>query len=179
VGLIVADVRQMARAEGKTPRGLCGVFSSLFSPSSRNVFASLAGVLVFKFMLKTSNLLPVAGEDLVRSGVPLWTAAAALPFLAGLVAGVAVGFTGLSFPLVAGLMAAAGPESMPKHATLVLAYGFGYMGMMLSPVHLCLLVSRDYFASTIVATLRRIAFCVVAILVACLAGYGLLRAVGW
>jgi len=26
-----------------------------------------------------------------------------------------------------------------------LAYTYGYMGMMLSPVHLCLLVTKDYF----------------------------------
>ncbi|MCK5245001.1 MAG: DUF401 family protein, partial [Desulfobacterales bacterium] len=30
----------------------------------------------------------------------------------------------------------------------------GYMGMMMSPVHLCLLVSKDYFHSDLAGTYR-------------------------
>jgi hypothetical protein len=89
-----------------------------------------------------------------------------------------LGFTGASFPLVVGLMAAPGSGLTPL-ATLVLAYGFGYMGMMLSPVHLCLLVTRDYFSSSMLAIYRQVAPCIAAVLVFCLASYFLLSAFGW
>ena len=152
------------------------MFSILLKKSSLNVFSSLTGVLIFKFLLKTSELLPLAGKEMIASGIPLAVAVAALPLLAGLVTGLAIGFTGTSFPLVVGLMSSAG---LPVHATLVLAYGFGYMGMMLSPIHLCLLVSKDYFSTTIPATLKHILPCVAAILAACLAAYALLTWLRW
>jgi integral membrane protein (TIGR00529 family) len=154
------------------------IFSSLLRKQSVDVQVSLLGVLVFKSMLDQSGLLPLASRELVASGIPLVFAVAALPFLAGIVTGIALGFTGTSFPLVVGLMAV--PESgLTPLSTLVLAYGFGYMGMMLSPVHLCLLVTRDYFSSSVIAIYRQIVPCVAAILVFCLAGHFLLRALGW
>ena len=36
----------------------------------------------------------------------------------------------------------------------VLAFGCGYMGMMLSPVHLCLVVTREYFHADFVVSYR-------------------------
>ncbi|RLA99456.1 MAG: hypothetical protein DRG55_07825, partial [Deltaproteobacteria bacterium] len=36
----------------------------------------------------------------------------------------------------------------------LLAYGFGYMGMMLTPMHLCLLVTKDYFRADFLKTYR-------------------------
>ncbi|MGQ9662783.1 MAG: DUF401 family protein [Kiritimatiellia bacterium] len=135
------------------------LFTMLWDGRSLDVLASLAGVLIFKFMLGKSGLLPVAGRELITSGIPPIVAVAALPFLAGTVTGVAIGFTGASFPLVVGLMTVEGSGLTPS-ATLVLAYGFGYAGMMLSPVHLCLLVSRDYFGSSLPRVYKAILPCV-------------------
>jgi len=154
------------------------MFSTVFKPKAVSVYMSLCGVLIFKFLLETSGLLPLAGKELVESGIPLVTAVAALPFLAGVVTGVAVGFTGASFPLVVGLMAAEGSGLTPL-ATLVLAYGFGYAGMMLSPVHLCLLVTRDYFSAPLMGVYRRILPCAITILVYAAAAHLALRALGW
>ena len=169
LAVVIAD-------EWKHDRGR--IFSSLLRKQSVDVQISLLGVLIFKSMLDQSGLLPLASRELVASGIPLGIAVASLPFLAGIVTGIALGFTGASFPLVVGLMAV--PDSgLTPLATLVLAYGFGYMGMMLSPVHLCLLVTRDYFSSSMFAIYRQIAPCVAAILVFCLGGHFLLRALGW
>ena len=43
------------------------------------------------------------------------------------------------------MLAGFSPLSFLAYAAL--AYSCGYMGMMLSPVHLCLLVSKDYFSA--------------------------------
>lgn len=154
------------------------MFSTMLKKQSVDVQVSLLGVLIFKSMLDQSGLLPAASRELVASGIPLALAVAALPFLAGIVTGIALGFTGASFPLVVGLMSAPGSGLTPL-ATLVLAYGFGYMGMMLSPVHLCLLVTRDYFSSSMLAIYRQVAPCIAAVLVFCLASHFLLSAFGW
>jgi len=149
------------------------MFSSLLKWKSINVLISLGGVLVFKVMLISSGLLPVASDDLVQSGIPIVIVVAALPFLAGLVTGIALGFAGTAFPLIVGLMGVEGVNLTPL-ATLVLAYGFGYMGMMLSPVHLCLLVTKDYFDAPMQKIYRQIVPCVLCILVYCITAHLLL-----
>jgi len=37
-----------------------------------------------------------------------------------------------------------------------LAYTFGYMGMMLSPVHLCFLVTKDYYKANLLKCYRHV-----------------------
>jgi len=171
---ILLDGRRRRRA-GQTAAGR--MFSTLRKPKSVGVLTALAGVLVFKSMLTASGLLPEAGRDIVAAGLPLAVAVAALPFLAGFVTGIALGFAGLAFPLVVGLMTAEGSGLTPL-ATLSLAFGFGYMGMMLSPVHLCLLVTREYFGASLPAVYRRILPCAAVILVLSLALHGLFTVTG-
>ncbi|MBT3191851.1 MAG: DUF401 family protein [Verrucomicrobia bacterium] len=178
VGLVLAMgvvYLDEARESGAVfPRTL---FSSLLKWKGLTVLISLGGVLVFKVMLDASGLLPTASQELVQSGIPIVVAVAALPFLAGLVTGIAVGFTGTAFPLVVGLMGAEGAELTPM-ATLVLAYGFGYMGMILSPVHLCFLVTKDYFEAPMQRVYRQIAPCVLCVLVYCLVAHMVLSVFG-
>ncbi|MBN1557831.1 MAG: DUF401 family protein [Lentisphaerae bacterium] len=172
-GLLLIVAMQALRRE----RGGGGVFAALRSRRSLNVLFILAGVLVFKAMLEDSGLLPLAGRELAISGIPVVGVVAALPFLAGMVTGLAVGFTGTSFPVVVGLLNVEG-SSLTPYATLVLAFGFGYMGMMLSPVHLCLLVTREYFAARLAAVYRLYLPCVLTILVFCLLISGTLGVLG-
>ncbi|MBM4142187.1 MAG: DUF401 family protein [Lentisphaerae bacterium] len=154
------------------------MFSTLLAPKSLSVLMSLSGVLIFKSMLDAAGLLPRAAAEMAGSGIPVFFAVAGLPLLAGLVTGIAMGFAGASFPIVVGLLAQPGAGLTPL-AALALAYGFGYMGMMLSPVHLCLLVTRDYFGVPLAAVYRMILPCVAAILAYTLAAYAGMTALGW
>lgn len=165
---VVADDRRSGRRD---------MFSTLFTRKSLGVLTSLAGVLVFKGMLDRSGLLPVAARELVSSGIPVFLAVALLPLLAGLITGLAAGFAGASFPLVVGLLDTPGTGLTPG-ATVVLAYGFGYAGMMLSPVHLCLLVTRDYFGADLLRFYRHVRPCVLAMMAYALAAYALLNRLG-
>jgi uncharacterized protein len=140
--------------------------------------SALAGVVVFQLMLESSALLPEAGAELVASGIPLLGIVALLPFIAGLVTGIAVGFAGAAFPIVTGLLQTEGSGLTPL-STLVLAFGFGYAGMMLSPVHLCLILTREYFAAPSAFFYRLFAPCVAALLAVAVALCALLRALGW
>lgn len=155
-----------------------GMFSALKKKKSVNVLFSLAGILVFKFMLSESGLLPLASGELVESGIPLVIVVATLPFLAGFVTGIALGFTGAAFPLIVGLLGAEG-SAMTPFATLVLAYGCGYMGMMLSPVHLCFLVTKDHFNANMLSVYRKILPCVSIILMYSIALHLFLATMGW
>jgi len=154
------------------------MFATLFTKTSMSVQLSLVGVMVFQFMLEKSGLLPMAGRELLGSGIPLVFAIVTLPFLAGMVTGIGSGFTGTAFPLVVGLMVTQGSGLTPI-ATLVLAYGFGYMGVLLSPVHLCLLVTKDYFKTSLSRFYRQLIPAVVVVLVYSTAAHVVFRFLGW
>ncbi|HIJ71971.1 MAG TPA: DUF401 family protein, partial [Planctomycetes bacterium] len=100
-------------------------------------------VMVFQRMLTSVKAAERISEELVALNVPIILVAAILPFIAGLVTGLAIGFVGTSFPIVLALTAAF--ETGPIYPYVALAYGFGHLGQMVSPVHLCYIVSNEYF----------------------------------
>ena len=140
------------------------MFSDLATPKTMNVFITLAGVMIFESLLDSSGLIPLAGQELSRGHVPIALIIAFLPFLAGLVTGIAVGFAGAAFPIVVGFISA-GEISMQPMSALVLAFSMGYAGMMLSPVHLCFLLTVEYFSASFIKVYRYIVPCVLCVMV--------------
>lgn len=108
-----------------------------------NYVILVAAIMVFRGVLAESAIVHRVREELIACRIPVLLVIVFLPFVSGLVTGIAIGFVGASFPVILPLLSGLSPESYIAHA--VLAFGCGYMGMMLSPVHLCLLFSRDYF----------------------------------
>jgi uncharacterized protein len=106
------------------------------------VFLILA-IMIFKGVLNGSSIIMEIKNELLDYRIPLLLIITVLPFISGVVTGIAVGFVGASFPVIIPMLDGLPPISYLAYAAL--AYSCGYMGMMLSPVHLCLLVSKDYF----------------------------------
>lgn len=181
LGMVVISVDELVQRRRAIARGAqverVRLFAAAFKPKSRSILLMLVGVMVFKSLLMHSALLSLASRELVDSGIPLAVAIAVLPFIAGLVTGVAIGFAAAAFPLVMGLMSAEASGLTPW-ATLVLAYGFGYMGMMLSPVHLCLLVTREYFSARMPGIYRALMPCVISIAIYSVLAHVLLAVLG-
>ena len=152
--------------------------ASLVKVRSLNILLTVGSIILFQFMLNESSLLPSASHELLGSGIPIFLVIMLLPLLAGVLTGMAVGFAGLSFPLIVGLMNVEGSSLTPM-ATLVLAYGFGYVGVLISPLHLCLLVSRDYFSSSLLPLYKQIAPCVGTVIVFTILLFSFFHAYGW
>jgi integral membrane protein (TIGR00529 family) len=144
------------------------MFSDIATLKTVNVFVTLAGVMIFESLLNSSGLIPLAGRELSIARVPVELIIAFLPFLAGLVTGIAIGFAGAAFPIVVGFISA-GDISMQPMAALALAFSMGYAGMMLSPVHLCFLLTVDYFSASFLKVYRYILPCVLTIM-----GFGII-----
>jgi hypothetical protein len=121
-----------------------GKFGRMFASLS---VVKLAGVvtsaMVFMYALQTIQAGEAMYDELHALGVPIVVVVALLPFIAGFVLGVAIGFVGTAFPIVLPLVA--GTES--PMAYVMLAYVFGHMGQMLSPIHVCHIVTLEYFES--------------------------------
>ena len=132
----------------------------------------IAGIMTFQGLLIESQAVAGIKADMDTYGLPPMLIILAVPFLSGLITGLAVGFVGASFPVVVPLLAGMEPSQYLSYATL--AYGFGYMGMMLSPVHLCLLLTRDFFRAELTKSYRHLVGPVLFSLLGGLAYFGLL-----
>ena len=177
LGVVFVDELRSARRDG-TARWRPPAFgSAIFNRRATGVFLSLLGVMLFKHMLECSALLGDAARQLNAAHVPAMLAVMLLPFVAGTVTGLAVGFIGTSFPFVIALMHAPGSGLTPL-ATLFLAYGCGYVGLLLSPVHLCLLLSREYFKAPFPGVYRLLAAPSLLVILFALAGYGVFTWLG-
>ena len=151
IGLVIAIVYVCASA--KLP--VRTVTNCVFSRDTWTLVFDVAGVMAFAGMLERSAAVEQIKTEFIAWNIPLLPVVMLLPFLAGLVTGLAIGFVGASFPLVISLL----PDNLAWQSMIkyiVIAYGFGYIGMMLSPVHICFILTRDYFKTPINTAYRHL-----------------------
>jgi hypothetical protein len=126
----------------------------------------VVGLMIFNQALETSGAVVALKEELLAWNIPLAMLVALLPFIAGLVTGIAVGFVGVSFPVVMALLASSGVHGSAVAPYAFLAFSWGYAGMMASPVHLCLLLTRDFFEARMIRIYRDLMLMVASVMVA-------------
>ncbi|MBW2621822.1 MAG: DUF401 family protein [Deltaproteobacteria bacterium] len=105
------------------------------------------GIMGFKGILIESQAVDQIHAELVQYGIPPLLIILLMPFLSGFITGLAIGFVGAAFPLIVPLLSPY--QGLEFMAYAFLAYSAGFVGMMLSPVHLCLLVTRDYYQANL------------------------------
>jgi integral membrane protein (TIGR00529 family) len=101
------------------------------------------GALIFRRVLDSSGAVIATADALTSLHIPLAASAFAVPFIAGLLTGWVTAAFSISFPVVAPLVVVDGGTMALKWATWLMAGGV--LGIMLSPVHLCLALTRVYF----------------------------------
>ena len=108
--------------------------------------------MIFQETLRVTGALDGVSRFFADSGLPLLVVLFVLPFLAGLMTGLTIAYVGITFPILMPLM---GSHS-PSLGLLALAFGSGFARVMLSPVHLCLVLSREYFNADMTQVYRRL-----------------------
>jgi hypothetical protein len=118
------------------PNSIIKALKHGFSP---DVITLILGVMLFKEAMESSGAVKNLSEFFIREGIPLFPILFLLPFITGLLTGITVGFVGSTFPFIASL---AGNSS-----TVIVSFAFasGFLGVLLSPVHVCLILTREYF----------------------------------
>jgi len=99
------------------------------------------GIMIFKRMVEVSGAADALSAPLMAWGVAPVVVAVVVPFSIGLLTGFISSAVGISFPLL--LPFISGSEVYLNYA--VLAFAAGFAGVLLSPMHLCLALTRDYF----------------------------------
>jgi integral membrane protein (TIGR00529 family) len=120
--------------------------------SSLNIelLLTVAAVMGFKKVLESSRAVQAVSTVLSSSGVPLWLIAILIPLLIGLITGMTIAPIGIGFPILIPLF-----QSDPHFLNyMVLAFASGISGDLLSPFHLCLILTKDYFRADLKGVYR-------------------------
>ncbi len=103
------------------------------------VIVLIFGTMLFKMTMESSGAVGNLSRYFFEAGMPVLPVLVILPFITGLLTGITVGFVGSTFPLIISVTGG------PHINEISLAFAAGFIGVLLSPVHLCLVLTREYF----------------------------------
>jgi len=98
-------------------------------------------IMIFKQMVLASGAAEALSDTFVAWGIAPIVTTTVVPFVLGLLTGLTMSMVGIGFPLL--LPFISGSDVYLNQA--VVAFAAGFMGILLSPVHLCLALTREYF----------------------------------
>ena len=108
---------------------------------SPKIILLTVALMVFKRILETSGALDAVVRVVPPRGVSGLILLFAAPFVVGLLTGVNQAFVAIAFPLLVPIIGQGNPDMV----LLAFAYVSGFVGILLSPAHLCLALTADYF----------------------------------
>ena len=111
------------------------------------MFANVICILLFIALLDKTGVLAQLVAAFEASPLPIPVIIGILSFIIGLLTGISQGHVAIMMPIVAGL-------SMGDLDLVGVAMVFGVAGQMITPTHLCLTITVDYFKSDFFKTLK-------------------------
>jgi uncharacterized protein len=126
------------------------VFETVKSSFPAKLILMIFGVMVFRDTLFGSGLLEGLPSLLSDAGIPVYAAFLLLPFATGAFTGICVSYISISFPILLTI----GLNDNLWYG--VLAFVAGYIGMMITPVHLCMVVTSEYFKNSISNVVKKV-----------------------
>lgn len=111
------------------------------------LFLSVIAILCFTELVSSTGVLRELAQAILSAPLPAPLLLGATGFVLGLILGMTPGYVSIAMPLVAALY----PEGSLEVTGVVLTGGLA--GIMLTPTHLCLTVTLDYFKADLLKTL--------------------------
>ncbi|PKK88712.1 MAG: hypothetical protein CVV64_17475 [Candidatus Wallbacteria bacterium HGW-Wallbacteria-1] len=133
-----------------------GAMSRIRATVSRGNFWSLTtsviGIMYFKEAMGASGVAASLSTALPSAGHAR-IAALIFTFVSGLVLGYCPGMVGTAFPLVVKVIPQV--NGLPSLSWILSAFAVGFAGVLMSPAHLCIILTRDYFQASTAALWAR------------------------
>ena len=130
--------------------------------TAKNIYKMLLIILMVRIYgafieadLEGLSVVAHMARELGSAGIPTLPLIMAVPFLAGLTMGVSVGFAGAAIPVVVALLGSS-PSFGTLAGSILFAYACGFMGTMLSPLHVCMIVTCEYYRTDLNRSFRAI-----------------------
>jgi integral membrane protein (TIGR00529 family) len=156
-GLILALVLSILSTWRRCGAGREEIFRLLTDRHILSMAYMVFSILIFKGMLEDTRAVSAITGELLALGAPLALAVVLLPFFVGGIVGITIAFVGSTFPILIPLVHSYGEGSFLM-AYLMLALTSGFIGVLLSPLHLCLLLSNRYFGASMKAVYVHLRF---------------------
>ena len=135
---LVAAVAGVAVLSRYPPATILQWIREAFSP---NLILLVVGIMLFKWMLTKSGAVDSLPAFFASVGIPVILVVFILPFAIGVMTGAAQAPVAIALPLVAGL---AGP-GVADVRLIAFAFVSAFAGVMLSPAHMCIVLTIQHF----------------------------------
>ncbi len=103
-------------------------------------------IFIFKAILDDGGVVEEISGAIAKPST-LMAAAIVLPMIVGLISGITIAFVGATFPLILGVVDQLGIQGNIPY--VVLALFSGLAGVMVSPIHICFILTCEYFHTNI------------------------------
>ncbi|MEA3470277.1 MAG: DUF401 family protein, partial [Thermodesulfobacteriota bacterium] len=147
----------------------------IIDPHIVKMFYMVIAILIFKGMLEDSYAVEAISGEFMELSVPLILIAVLVPLIVGGITGITIAFVGSTFPIIVPLVYSMGEGSFIL-AYVILSLISGFVGVLLSPLHLCLLLTNQYFDAPFGRVYRHL---VMPCLLLFVTGFGYFFAVRW
>ncbi|PIE56364.1 MAG: hypothetical protein CSA34_04590 [Desulfobulbus propionicus] len=154
MGVIVALAAAVACVMVQNRLGGDFLWHALTGKGLWSMLAVIGAIFIFKDIMATAGVVESMAAA-AGGATALLAASILLPFLVGLISGINVAFVGATFPLILGLLHTLGMEDKVL-AYMVLGTFSGFTGVMVSPLHICFLLTTNYFDTELPRTWRRL-----------------------
>ncbi|MCJ7549342.1 MAG: DUF401 family protein [Anaerolineae bacterium] len=109
-----------------------------------HTFSAIFGVMIFKQVMQDAGAVSQIPQALSALGLPPMAIAFFVPMVVGLLTGTAAAALALSVPMVAPVLQGGALSGLSAGVWLFVA---SFSGVLLSPLHLCLALTKDYFGA--------------------------------
>ncbi len=140
VDLNIALLAGIASALLLSGQGFSSALKSFRAGFKIDVLIMLLGILFFRNVISDSGVVDDIAVFMNENDIGVIPVIFGLSFLSGFVTGITIAFVGITFPIILSMI-----EATPANMMFIFASGFA--GVLLSPVHLCLVLSNRYFGA--------------------------------
>lgn len=105
--------------------------------------ALIVSVCVLKEVLKISGSVEPIAAFLKSTGLPEPVVIGSVLFVVGMLLGYTFGFVAVGYVMLKPMMML--PDGSLNYPLAAFAFALGFLGVLLSPVHLCLVLAREHF----------------------------------
>jgi uncharacterized protein len=140
------------------------IFTMLIDAFEKKILWGILSIMFFQNVLNATALVKELVSLFQGTNLPIAIMLGLSALLVGILTGAPQGFVAIMLPIVSAIA----PGSIN---TVTIVYIMGIAGTMLSPAHLCLIVTSEYFKANMFKTLRIVFFLEIIILGTALLNY--------
>ena len=126
----------------------------------------ILGIMLFKNIVEATGAVTSIASLMASSGIPISLMILLLGFTVGLLMGIETGAIGILIPIFLPLLPAHNPGSF-----IALLFTCSFCGYLVSPVHLCLILTKEYYETRFLPIYRLLAIPVLSMITAAFIQY--------